>query len=181
MLTQVTFSLGQLATGNNINIWFAGAVGLGRIVWTPYWLSLLGTVWAVLFPTWLYHEGRRLSILKSYFTLMCIFLRSLIQLNFVYFVSTIMVCSFIGCFIGIWTVFAFPTWIAFQYLLCGQQMHMRTFYIYLELMHQQVPYESQHDLNSGSEPWSACFCKSADAIVKYAPCQDGLERTTWRK
>ena len=26
-----------------------------------------------------------------------------------------------------------------------------------------------------------CFCKSASAIVKCAPPQDKLERTTWRK
>ena len=26
-----------------------------------------------------------------------------------------------------------------------------------------------------------CFCKSACAIVKYAPPQDTFERTTWRK
>ena len=26
-----------------------------------------------------------------------------------------------------------------------------------------------------------CFCKSACAIVKYAPTQDTLKRTTWRK
>ena len=53
---------------------------------------------------------------QYYFTLSFFFLGDLIQLNYHYFGGKFMVYVFIGCFIGIWAVFAFPSQTVFQHV-----------------------------------------------------------------
>ena len=71
-------------------------------------------------------------------------------------------------------------WHKMNYLI-SSAMRKRKRHIFCTSSHHNVPHEKQQRLNRGSEPWNKCPCKSACAIVKYAPRYYTPERTTWRK
>ena len=60
-----------------------------------------------------------------------------------------------------------------------QGMDMRGCHVFCASIHQRVPYGET--LITALNHKLECFCKSACAIIKYAPQQYTLERTTWRK